>query len=346
LEQPNRLAYIAEHVEGDSDDLDLDVLGANGGTRIGFWLMATFDVHVESQPSTQEGYEPGLSEVSLDEALAWARERTDAIVLRLGDRRHQYSAGRWRIPGLRPWPPADLRPLVRRRDPGDLWKDRSADEAAIPWRITVLLTLPHETADTSRVSDDAPVEAFAARTGATSWDRDPLDGYLADVHRDPTSHMWSTNHAPAWRVYYHLEASTRDAATDLVLARIGDPPDGLKIAAAALPALDLDELDAAEQRAAFDKFAAKHQPRPGTDPLLSALDALLLTEAVPDVDQLTAFITRHGVELGDNHFATNRTQWLPLLDDADDRALLLEVDENGLVDSAAITRIDTWRQVS
>jgi hypothetical protein len=208
---PEHVAFITEQIDPDFD-------GAGGD-----WLAARFDAMVREHPPPPDEELPDFFEGSFDEALAWAATQTDAIVVRVADRRHAYSAGARLLPGLRRWPPADLAPLVRRRPP----------------------------------------------------DRD-------DDH---------------------------------------------------------------EQHALFAAFAAAHQPEPGDDPLLSALDALLLTEAVPDPRQLRAFVERHGVELGDNHFSTARTQWLPVLDEGDDRSLLLEVDESGLVESARIVRVDEHRAV-
>jgi hypothetical protein len=204
-----RIAFVTEQVDFDEDQQP--------------WLMAAFDAAVREYPPPPDEEPPEIFEGTFDEALAWAAAQTDAIVVRIADRRHAYSAGPQLLPGLRPWPPADLAPLTRRRPP--------------------------------------------------QHDDDP------------------------------------------------------------------------EQPALFAAFAAAHQPAPGADPLLSALDALLLTEAVPDADQLRAFIERHGIELGDNHFSTARTQWLPVLDEGDDRSLLLEVDESGLVESARIVRVDEHRAV-
>jgi hypothetical protein len=300
---------------------------------------------VEPRQPDAEGYEPGPEAVPLEEALAWARERTDAILIRVGDRRHLYSAGGRPLPDARPWPPPDLGPLVRRRDPFEAWKDRTDDDPAVAWNVHVVLSLTTQTTDEAVVGDDAPIEAFARSTGAQSWDREPLDGYLADMERAAPGGFWSTSHAPAWRVYYRVEAPTREAATASVLARIGDPPGGLEIAATALPAWDVRATFVEAERAAFAAFAATHKPTPGPDPLLSALDALAETEVAPQVDQLMTFVERHGVELGDNHFATTRTQWLPVLEEVDERSLLLEVDEYGRVDSAAVVRVDFWRQL-
>lgn len=109
------------------------------------WMWpARFSVHWEQQDGS--GFVDGPEGVSLEEALAWGRQRSDVVLLRLGDSDTYYSAGARRLgaPGdedIAPWPQdATVR---RRRHPGMEHLDISADEP-IPWTVRLPRQLPAE----------------------------------------------------------------------------------------------------------------------------------------------------------------------------------------------------------
>lgn len=163
-------------------------------------------------------------DLTFDEALEWARARADRVCVELGDYR-RFSAGAKPLPDYPPWPPDDLPRPVRRRRPGEEWKDRTDADPPIGWAVTAWL----ESADGTIREDDALIRTLAERAEAISWDRDELDGSLADMERAVEGARggaevgWFSYHMPAYRLRFDVSASTAPQAQALVSGRL-DPP--------------------------------------------------------------------------------------------------------------------------
>jgi hypothetical protein len=104
--------------------------------------------------------------LTLEEASAWARERAERVILRLGDGDY-VSADAWVGP-----------PPVRRWPAGQEWKARTDADPPIDWVVTATVTAPH---GISRVDADALVAPLAAT--AADWDAELFDEWDADHER-------------------------------------------------------------------------------------------------------------------------------------------------------------------
>lgn len=156
----------------------------------------------------------------LPEALAWARERADQVCVELGDHR-RFSAGAKPLPDFPAWPPDDLPEPVRRRPPGQEWRDRTEADAPIDWTVTAWIAR----ADGRLGEDDELIRALAERAGAVRWDRKGLDGVLADMPqaRGDEAVGWFSYHRPAYRLVFTAGAPTADQAQALVSGRLDLP---------------------------------------------------------------------------------------------------------------------------
>jgi hypothetical protein len=132
--------------------------------------------------------------LELEQALAWARERADRIMLRIGD---EYV------------PVEAAKPVVRRRIESERWRDRTDADPPIAWTVTATLVVPYEVA---RGVADALLAPLAA--AADEWDAEPFDGLEADLEaaRRAGRSGWFSYHEPAYRLRWTREAPTRAAA--------------------------------------------------------------------------------------------------------------------------------------
>ena len=164
--------------------------------------------------------------LTIDEAIAWGRERAGFVLVRFGRRDELWSAGatpHWSYPS---WPPPDAPPLVPRPVPQE---DR--DGAELMWAVTIHLT-PKDVFEDDRESWDEAVAASCA-AARLPWDRRLLDGFLADAGRGeaPFSTFWS----PVYRVYAVVPA-LRPADAEAVVAAAFTPPDGFLVGYRVRPA--------------------------------------------------------------------------------------------------------------
>ena len=136
----------------------------------GGYLLGTFSgVHDTGGARPRDAF----SDLPIEEALAWARARADHVCVEIVYAR--YSAGARPLDDYPAWPPHDLPALVRRRPPGEEWRDRTDDDDPIAWAVVAWVAR----ADSSmpvRADWDAAVAALAARAGADGWDTEELDG--------------------------------------------------------------------------------------------------------------------------------------------------------------------------
>jgi hypothetical protein len=155
--------------------------------------------------------------MELEDALAWARERADRIVLRIGDEHVPVEAAQ---------------PVVRRRIERERWRDRTDADRPIAWTVTATLVVPYEVA---RADADALVAPLAA--AADDWDAEPFDGLAADQRRARRTAKggeagWFSYNEPAYRLRWTREAPTCAAA----LAQVAvEPPAGWKLRLEAEP---------------------------------------------------------------------------------------------------------------
>lgn len=70
---------------------------------------------------------------------------------------------------------------VRRRPPGEEWKDRTAADDPIEWIAQAWFSLPQGLMPARE--NDEEITKIASSTGAISWDAEELDGALADAER-------------------------------------------------------------------------------------------------------------------------------------------------------------------
>ncbi len=104
-----------------------------------------------------------LDGATADEAVAWGRARAPVVWIRLADSEyhaagdgHEQAAPRW-DPTLAP---------VRRRPPGEQWRDRPEDAEPIDWLVEVDLLPPYRE---PRPDWAAEIARIASRGGASDW---------------------------------------------------------------------------------------------------------------------------------------------------------------------------------
>ena len=128
---------------------------------------------------------------------------------------------------------------MRRRPPGEEWRDRTDDDAPIAWAVVAWV----ERADRSipeRADWDGAVATLAAQAGADSWDTEELDASIAAMERalrrakpGEAAGWFSYGHA-AYRLRFTVEAPTRARALEAIRRRCV-PPDGLTLTLEAEP---------------------------------------------------------------------------------------------------------------
>ncbi|MDO8209903.1 hypothetical protein [Conexibacter sp. CPCC 206217] len=128
----------------------------NGGT---IWT-ARFEAHHD----TGRGMGEELLDAGADEAIAWGRARAPLVWIRLADSDY-FAAGTDHEPWATPWDASAPAP-VRRRPPGEQWRDRPEDADRIAWSVQVDLSPPYVE---PRPDWDAEVAHMAARGGASGW---------------------------------------------------------------------------------------------------------------------------------------------------------------------------------
>jgi hypothetical protein len=212
-----RVVFMSEDQENDLAD--------------GAWLTGRFSGALQDEAL----YEP-FQGLSLEDALAWARARTDMIALRYGERPNvHYSAGAEPLPDMPSWPPPDLAALVRRRHPDDRWRDRTDADAPIAWLATAeVVPAGAEGASMAALEGRRPewraVIAKVAQSAAAEWDSEPLDEFISDVSAareeagDAEEFGWFTFGTVALRIWLRVEASTASAARSAANDRLELPP--------------------------------------------------------------------------------------------------------------------------
>lgn len=164
--------------------------------------------------------------LTIDEAIAWGRERAGIVLVRFGRRDELWSAGATTHGSYPNWPPPDAPPLVARPVPHEPW-----DGGELMWAVTILLT-PKDVFAHDRESWDVAV-ASACAAARLPWDRHLLDRFLADAGRGdkPFSTFWS----PVYRAYAVVPA-LRPADAARAVATAFAPPDGFVVRYRARPA--------------------------------------------------------------------------------------------------------------
>jgi len=186
--------------------------------------------------------------LTAEEAIGWGRARAGLVLIRFGRRVELWSAGatpHWSYPR---WPPPDLPPLVPRAVPPEDWRRVGGGGSELMWAVTIRLS-PMDVFVDGNVNDERETWDVAVASAAASrcmgWDRELLDGFLADATRAlpivaPGGFftLWS----PAYRIY--ALAPARDATdAERAVAATFVAPDGFLFDCRARPA-DLSELAA------------------------------------------------------------------------------------------------------
>jgi hypothetical protein len=117
-------------------------------------FLARFDAHWETNRDPAI-WEQGPEDASLDEALAWARERAAVVYVTLGDEA-PYSAGAQHNRAFRRWPESGI--IVRPRPAGSPY-DGSKQIVGWPLRSVVIADDPARVADQlrERLAADSPL---------------------------------------------------------------------------------------------------------------------------------------------------------------------------------------------
>jgi hypothetical protein len=162
------IVYIAEDEEAviAGDDSD-------------HFLTGRFYGHLDKGNRISDEFE----DRSLEDALAWARERADRIVVRAGYG-PAYAIG-FESESRLPWPREGIGQPVRRRTPDEEWKDRTDADPDATWQATLGLVPPPPPDDRRRPEWDDVVAALDNRggrvdDGALTALRDATDGSRAD----------------------------------------------------------------------------------------------------------------------------------------------------------------------
>jgi hypothetical protein len=157
-----------------------------------------------------------VSDLGIDTAIRWARERAGLVLVRFGRRVEYWSAGttpHWHYPA---WPPPDLPPLIGRPAPDTSWTITPPGEP-VYWAVTFWL-MP---ADLSAAADPSVRESWeiaiacSAASGRLSWDATLLNNHLTDrvqARADHTDRGYFTMWSPEYRVYLIEKADSAVSA--------------------------------------------------------------------------------------------------------------------------------------
>jgi hypothetical protein len=212
------IVFIAEDEDSVFDGNDVD-----------HFLTGRFSGYLDKGERVWDSFE----DLSLNEALAWARERADRIVVRIGYG-PTYAIG-FESASRLPWPSDGLAEPVRRRTPDEEWKDRTDADPDATWQATLGLAPPpppdRQADDLRRPEWDAVVASVAKELGAR-WSASNLDGWFAAVRAARRSTgAWMTHHSRRYEIDITVEAPTAARARDAAQARVPPLPDGWRVAA-------------------------------------------------------------------------------------------------------------------
>jgi hypothetical protein len=206
------------------------------GSDIDHFLTGRFYGHLDKGSRISDSFE-GLP---LEQALAWARERADRIVVRVGYG-PTYAIG-FESGSRLPWPSEGLGEPVRRRTPDEEWKDRTDADPDATWRATLGLAPPAPPAgqadDRRRPEWDDVGASVAEELGAT-WSASNLDGWFAAVRSalrrarrlPPGEAGWVTTHSRQYEIQVTVRAPTAARAREAAESRVPPLPDGWSVAA-------------------------------------------------------------------------------------------------------------------
>lgn len=231
-----RIAYLTEELDHELSEAQW-ALAAGTSHDSDTWLLGSFTASAGERADSDRLDDP----VPLADAVAWALERADAIVLRIGLGDH-YAIGETGDE-LPPWDPALATTLVRRRPEHEAWKDRTDADAPIRWTVEAALAPAFE--HSGRVlSDadalDAEAEALIAAWAPLRWSDADVSAFRAAVAAQLAEHGeeeggWFVGGGARWLLTFETVAPTRERAVEQALAPATAPP-AWTIAAVARPA--------------------------------------------------------------------------------------------------------------
>ncbi len=202
----------------------------------GSYLCATFAGRWTRRPRDADG--PSFEDLTLDQALIWARSRAPEVQIRYG-RGEYHSAGESNPSHLPEWPPADLpKRLIRRRPPEQGWRERSEGDPPIEWRLELLLmpSHPEHMQTTKRWEAERQVEAAAAALGASHWDPEPLEAWLESGGQADAPNIGLAGlYPPGFRLHMSVFAATSTQAEARAASRLPQLPQGWRVRATAFP---------------------------------------------------------------------------------------------------------------
>jgi hypothetical protein len=165
-----------------------------------------------------------FEDLSLDEALAWARERSDRIVVRVGYG-PSYAIG-FESDSWLPWPREGLPQPPRRRTPDEEWKDRTPADPDATWRATLGLVPPGALDEPRRPEWDEVAASVADRLGV-KWSAASFDGWIADLGSGRRANRaFVTGHSRRYELSLTVRAPSADQAREAALAQVPELPDG------------------------------------------------------------------------------------------------------------------------
>ena len=205
------------------------------GSDVDHFLTGRFYGHLDTGRNVADEFE----DLPLEEALAWARERADRIVVRIGYG-PTYAIG-FESASRLPWPREGVAAPTRRRTPDEEWKDRTDTDPDATWRATVGLAPPPpagQTDDGRRSEWDELVASVANELGAR-WSASTLDAWFADLRaatrrarRSTTGEVgWGTSNSRRYELYLTVRAPTAARARRAAETRVPPLPEGWSVRA-------------------------------------------------------------------------------------------------------------------
>lgn len=172
--------------------------------------------------SSPEGF---ADDLPFDDAVAWARAQADAVYVRFEG--SLYSAGARADPELLPWPPADLRSVLRRRSRGEEWLDRTdADSPEVVMQLSPPDCRVSERSEAvvSRAADRLRAEGF----GHVRWSGEGLAAGVEQIAGDwreagsPAVFGWVGSSSMAFEARGEVDAPTHVAAAARARAAVAE----------------------------------------------------------------------------------------------------------------------------
>lgn len=205
------------------------------------WLLGVVSGHVETIDPPYRMLDELPGPVAVADAVAWARERADGVLLRDGDE-HRYGLGISLREdesdddgaSVEPWLPRFAARFVRRRSARERWKDRTQEDAPIAWEVDALLS-PREAIGPDRTvreprETDAEARATIARWAPERWSDEAVRDFrerhrrsLAEAERTGAG-GWFTWGDPRWQLSWTVTAATAALAIAPLRARLQPPP--------------------------------------------------------------------------------------------------------------------------